>query len=74
MLLQGGAVSHNVSYYQQLSIAGYQGFCMLNIILSTDQLCPVPLYKTLFLIQENYRGTMVQYTAVPQANSKQLNN
>ena len=37
------AVSHNVLYYQQLSIDHYQAICMLTIILRNYQECPVPL-------------------------------
>ena len=41
-----GAVSHNVLYYQHLSIARYQVSFMLIIILSNYKMCPVALSFT----------------------------
>ena len=43
----GGAVPHNVLYYQQFSIARYQVTFLLTIILSNNQKCRVALRNIL---------------------------
>ena len=50
-----GAISHNVLYYQQLSIALYQvKFFMITIIFSNYQQCPMPLNSLKLHFVVNY--------------------
>ena len=56
-----GVVSHNVLYYQQLSVAHYQVNCYANIFFSYYRKCPVPLNSfcnVVFVFSDHYQVTL----------------
>ena len=67
-----GAISHNVLYYQQLSIALYQvKFFMITIIFSNYQQCPMPLnsLKLHFVVNYAYDNASQRYSVLGETNS-----
>ena len=61
-----GVVSHNVLYYQQLSLARYQVMFYANIYFESHQTCTEPL-KQYVILWDNYerKNTLVTRSCVP---------